>query len=122
MPFNFRSPFSTTLAVTCVSVAFAAVTAAGTAHAQHRHGAAPTAAPALVSSSVVTAAVRPFRSIMDGYRRFDADTPLTDWRKANDTVREIGGWQAYAKQSAAEIAKEKSRTTDGAALPKRPEK
>jgi hypothetical protein len=46
---------------------------------------------------------------MDAYQRFDADIPLVDWRKANDTVREIGGWQAYARQSAADIAHEKTR-------------
>lgn len=95
---------------------------AGAAQAQHQHGATPPAALAPANTSAVTSAARPFRSIMDGYQRFDAGAPLTDWRKANDTVRDIGGWQAYAKQSAAEIAQEKSRGNADLATPKGPEK
>lgn len=70
--------------------------------ATHQHAAPPAAAattsrPAPATPHVATA---PFASAWRNYRRFDLNEPLTDWRAANDTVREIGGWQAYAKESA----------------------
>jgi hypothetical protein len=34
------------------------------------------------------------------YKKFAADEPMQDWRRANDTVREVGGWRAYAKEAA----------------------
>ncbi len=34
------------------------------------------------------------------YKKFSADEPMQDWRRANDTVREVGGWRAYAKEAA----------------------
>lgn len=33
------------------------------------------------------------------YQKFNAEEPITDWRKANDTVREIGGWRVYLKEA-----------------------
>lgn len=42
-----------------------------------------------------------FPSSLTQYRRLDPETPLVDWRKANDTVRQIGGWRAYAREAAA---------------------
>lgn len=42
----------------------------------------------------------PFRSAFDGYQRFDAELPLTDWRKLHETVHQRGGWRAYAMESA----------------------
>ncbi len=38
-------------------------------------------------------------SVFERYQKFAPDEPLTDWRKANDTVREIGGWRVYLKES-----------------------
>lgn len=32
------------------------------------------------------------------YRAF-ADEPTAAWREANDTVRRIGGWQAYSREA-----------------------
>jgi hypothetical protein len=100
------------------SLRFAAATAValgfvGAAQAQHQHQHTPTpstvpaATASPIAASIATPANKPLRSIMDGYQRFDADAPLVDWRKANDTVKDIGGWQTYARLSAAEIAKEK---------------
>lgn len=44
-------------------------------------------------------AARPtYRSAFEGYRRY-SDEPVGSWRQANDTVRQIGGWQAYARES-----------------------
>ena len=38
-----------------------------------------------------------YRSAFEGYRPFAAGD-VQDWRRANDTVREIGGWRAYARE------------------------
>ncbi|WP_186511093.1 hypothetical protein [Caenimonas sedimenti] len=38
-----------------------------------------------------------YQSAFDGYRPFEAGE-VQDWRKSNDTVREIGGWRAYARE------------------------
>ncbi len=44
-----------------------------------------------------TAQAAPYSSAFEGYRPFSADE-VGDWRKANETVREIGGWRAYARE------------------------
>ncbi|MGV3573110.1 MAG: hypothetical protein ACO1PB_21150 [Ramlibacter sp.] len=44
-----------------------------------------------------TVQAAPYNSAFEGYRAFSADE-VGDWRKANDTVREIGGWRAYARE------------------------
>lgn len=36
-------------------------------------------------------AVPPFRSALDGYRRYRADEPLRPWRELNDEVGTVGG-------------------------------
>lgn len=38
-----------------------------------------------------------YSSAFEGYRPFEAGE-VQDWRKSNDTVREIGGWRAYARE------------------------
>lgn len=48
-------------------------------------------------------------SPLSRYQRFSLDEPLTDWLVANKTVRDIGGWRAYAKESASESAKESAK-------------
>ena len=68
----------------------------------HQHAVPPTpaAAGAMPTTAPPRAATPPYTSAYRNYRRFDPNESLTDWRRANDTVREIGGWQAYAKESA----------------------
>lgn len=64
----------------------AALAASLASHAQMAapaHG-APTAAGA-------------YHSAFEGYRPFGAEE-VGDWRKANDTVRDIGGWRVYARE------------------------
>jgi len=87
----------------------------------HQHPLPPTAAagnasPASAARSAAPAQSRettqPFTSAYRNYRRFDPNEPLTDWRRANDTVREIGGWQAYAKESARANAPAANATGD----------
>lgn len=47
-----------------------------------------------------TVAVPPvaYRSSFTGYRAL-SESPVGDWRAANDTVGRIGGWKAYAKEA-----------------------
>lgn len=52
-------------------------------------GAAPEQAPAAASAA--------YNSAFEGYRPFAAEE-IQDWRRSNDTVREIGGWRAYARE------------------------
>lgn len=40
----------------------------------------------------------PYQSAFEGYQPFAADTSVQDWRRSNDTVREVGGWRAYARE------------------------
>jgi hypothetical protein len=44
-----------------------------------------------------TAAAGGYESAFEGYRPFSAEE-VGDWRQANETVREIGGWRAYARE------------------------
>lgn len=58
----------------------------------------PAPAPAS-SSATASAAARgsTYRSAFEGYRSF-AEQPLMPWREANDVVKSVGGWQAYARE------------------------
>jgi hypothetical protein len=40
-----------------------------------------------------------YRSAFEGYRPH-GETDLKDWRSANDTVRDVGGWRTYAREAA----------------------
>jgi hypothetical protein len=65
--------------------------------------AATAATPASTPTTAnIPAANRPavhYRSAFEGYRAFDDPRPLA-WRDANDMVGRIGGWKAYARESA----------------------
>jgi hypothetical protein len=52
----------------------------------------PTDAGAAVPTLVYKAPLASYRSLRD-------DAPV-DWRQANETVRAIGGWRAYAREAA----------------------
>jgi hypothetical protein len=41
-----------------------------------------------------------FSSALEGYRPF-SDEKQIPWKEANETVRQVGGWRAYAKEAAA---------------------
>jgi hypothetical protein len=64
--------------------------------------AAPASAPRASSSAAASRATT-YMSAFDGYRRFD-DQKVQPWRDANDNVGRIGGWQAYARESADEAS------------------
>lgn len=59
---------------------------------------AAASSPAMASSG---ARGSTYRSAYEGYRSF-ADQPLTPWREANDVVKSVGGWQAYAREGQGE--------------------
>lgn len=66
---------------------------------------APAASPpARSGSSPAPATQATHRSAFDGYRRFD-DQKVQSWREANDQVGRIGGWRAYARESAGDETK-----------------
>lgn len=44
-----------------------------------------------------------YQSVFEGYQAM-SEPRLTPWRAANDTVRDVGGWRAYAKEAAASDA------------------
>jgi hypothetical protein len=52
----------------------------------------PTDAGAAVPALVYKAPLASYRSLRD-------DAPV-DWRQANETVRAVGGWRAYAREAA----------------------
>lgn len=41
-----------------------------------------------------------FQSAFEGYQPYTDDKSI-DWKAANDTAAQIGGWRAYAKQASA---------------------
>jgi hypothetical protein len=41
-----------------------------------------------------------YHSVFEGYQAM-TEPQVTPWRAANDTVRGVGGWRAYAKEAAA---------------------
>lgn len=65
----------------------------------------PSASPPASAASAPPAVSAPFRANASGYRSaFEGyhaygDQPVGSWREANDTVRQIGGWQAYAREA-----------------------
>ena len=73
-------------------------------------------------AAVATDAAPPlaYHSAMEGYQRFAEEKPVL-WKEANETVRQRGGWQAYAKESAGAAEDKPSGATDphaGHAMPK----
>ena len=62
-----------------------------------------TPTPAQSTASAATApltqgSTTPYRSAFEHYQPFAEDKVLP-WKEANDTVRAIGGWRAYAKEA-----------------------
>lgn len=61
--------------------------------------AAPTRPASGTAAAFAPQRVAGYRSAFDGYRRFEEQKVLP-WRESNDLVGRIGGWQAYARESA----------------------
>lgn len=61
-----------------------------------------------------------YRSAMEGYKPFVDEKPVP-WKEANETVRQRGGWKAYAKEGAGAAEGKPSSAADphaGHAMPK----
>lgn len=56
-------------------------------------------AQSLPASPEPAPAELPYQSAFEAYQCFQDDKPIS-WKQANDTVRQRGGWRAYAKESA----------------------
>jgi hypothetical protein len=54
----------------------------------------PPAAPRTSAAAPTT-----FKSSLEGYKPY-TDEEIVNWKAANDTVAQIGGWRAYAKEAA----------------------
>jgi hypothetical protein len=51
-----------------------------------------------VAPRMTQAAPAGFQSALEGYRPYTDDKVL-NWKAANDTTAQIGGWRAYAKEA-----------------------
>lgn len=57
------------------------------------------AAPPIEHPSAEKPAALLYESSLQHYQRYSAST-IQSWKDANDTVKDIGGWRAYAKENA----------------------
>lgn len=56
-------------------------------------------APTLPANPRMTeAAPAGFKSVLEGYKSYTEEKTV-DWKAANDTTAQIGGWRAYAKEA-----------------------
>jgi hypothetical protein len=58
------------------------------------------------------AQAEPYQSAFGGYRPY-TEEPVANWKAANDTVANIGGWREYAKQAQADDATPTSSQAPG---------
>jgi hypothetical protein len=77
-------------------VAVLAALAAIGVSAQPAAPSAPFASPAAAAAAHPNST--PYRSAFEGYQPFSEQRPVP-WAEANDTVRAVGGWRAYAKEA-----------------------
>ncbi len=68
------------------------------------------ASPTTTSAPLLTKPLL-YPSAFGNYQPY-ADQPVQDWRKANATVNDVGGWRAYAKEIAEGV---QSESADGQA-------
>jgi hypothetical protein len=57
-----------------------------------------------------------YRSVLTGYQPH-ADSKIESWAKANQTVQELGGWKAYAKEPAAASVEQKNPAPHNHSMP-----
>ena len=61
-----------------------------------------------------------FQSAFEAYQPHTDDKPV-DWKAANDTTAQIGGWRAYAKEASAPAVQPTPQTTAQPAPPTTPD-
>jgi len=64
----------------------------------------PPAAPTTANAKTSATAALPYPSAFEGYQSF-TEEKVQPWKESNTTVKEIGGWRAYAKEVAEPEAK-----------------
>lgn len=102
--FDLRAPLAT-LALLAASL--------GTMQASAQAPAtAPATAPVQQPVPAAPAEAGPpgYRSAFEGYQRY-SEEKIVNWKQANDTTGQIGGWRAYAKEASQDAS------PDGAAKP-----
>ena len=93
--------------VTCaVPLLSTAVLWAGVALAQPTP--TPPAAPGMTAAAPVG-----FQSVLEGYKPYTEEKTV-NWKAANDTTAQIGGWRAYAKEAAQTSPAQNPAPTDPA--------
>ncbi|CAN7672325.1 hypothetical protein [Variovorax paradoxus] len=60
---------------------------------------APASAPRAEEAATRAPTTLSYKSALEGYRPFTDDKPVP-WKEANETVRQRGGWKAYAEEAA----------------------
>ena len=61
----------------------------------------------------------PYRSAFEGYQRY-TDEKIVDWKQANDTVGQIGGWRAYSKEASQDPSADNAAKPAVRAAPAKP--
>lgn len=79
----------------------------------------PAPAPAAGEAAARAPTALSYKSALEGYRPFTDDKPIP-WKEANETVRQRGGWKAYAEEAAGTGASEAPAAHQGHAMPMPP--
>ena len=61
-------------------------------------------------AALAEAALLGYHSAFEGYQRY-SDEKIVNWKQANDTTGQIGGWRAYAQEAS------QDQSLDGTAKP-----
>lgn len=107
--FDLRAPLAT-LALLATSL--------GTMQASAQ---APATAPAQQPGPAALAEGAPpgYRSAFEGYQRY-SDEKIVNWKQANDTTGQIGGWRAYAKEASQEPSPDSAARPASGTAPAKP--
>lgn len=80
---------------------------------------APAPAPRAEEAAAHAPPTLSYKSALEGYRPFTDDKPIP-WKEANETVRQRGGWKAYAEEAAGGGAADAPAAHQGHAMPMPP--
>ena len=59
--------------------------------------------PQVAPAAIPSAAPPSYRSALEGYQPY-SDERIVNWKQANDTVGQIGGWRAYSKEASQDLS------------------
>ena len=75
--------------------------------------------PPVASAAMSSAAPPAYRSAFEGYQPY-TDEKIVNWKQANDTVGQIGGWRAYSKEASQEPSADSAVKPAASAAPAKP--